>query len=169
MVSAPRFPAFSGCIRSKIIMANIFITPMHSKYCEEYIDMEYDFDVKKYVGGAPNRSKDDLRDHIASADSDGLYAIVKCDSGHFVGRCGYLDCEDCLEIYVLIAKKYWGKGYAKEAVIELLKTAGDKKVVAIIDPDNIVSIKLFGSLGFKEIGKVASGGYQNNHIKYGLL
>lgn len=50
----------------------------------------------------------------------------------------------------------WGKGYARQALklgLEWLKDAGYKKAHATILNNNVRSIRLFESLGFKNVGE----------------
>lgn len=149
-------------------MSNIRISPFDEQYCEEYIEMEFDPDVKRYVGGLPKKSKEMMRSQIHAGEYQGIYAIIENSTGKFVGRCGFIEENEEKEIYVVIAREYWGKKYARPAIQELLKIASEKNIVAIIDPDNIKSLGLFRSMSFKEIGKVQSNDWQNNHIKLRL-
>jgi len=52
-----------------------------------------------------------------------------------------------------LLQEYWGKGYAKEAMISLIGYCKDnlglKRLCARIDDKNIASKKLFESLGFE--------------------
>lgn len=59
------------------------------------------------------------------------------------------------EIGYLLARNYWGKGYAHEAVgglINLLFAEGHRRVFADTDPDNRGSIALLERLGFRREG-----------------
>ncbi|WP_026602851.1 GNAT family N-acetyltransferase [Methylomonas sp. 11b] len=151
-------------------MNKVFITQDIKSYCEEYIELEFDPDVRKYLGGLPRKSKEEMRIHInlGEYDSQGIYAIVDVSTGAFVGRCGYLDDNGEKEIYIVISKKYWGNRLAKPALQELFKIIGRKNITAIIDPENIKSIKLFRSLGFQESCCVISNCWQQKHIKFRL-
>lgn len=149
-------------------MNKVTIAPLDETYCEEYIAMEFDPDVKKYVGGLPKKTKEEMRRQITFGDNQGIYAILENSTGNFIGRCGFFEDDGDKEIYILIAKQYWGKKFAKPAIQELLKITGRKNIFAIIDPENIKSIKLFQSLGFQELSRAPLNGWQNNHLKFKL-
>lgn len=61
-----------------------------------------------------------------------------------------------VEIGYLLARRHWGQGYAREAVGRLLDRLfieeGRRRVFADTDPDNVASIRLLESLGFRREG-----------------
>lgn len=147
-------------------MNKVTITQNIKAYCEEYIEMEFDPVVKKYVGGLPGKSEEEMRRQINCGDYDyqGIYAILDNSTESFVGRCGFLEDNGEKEIYIVIAKKYWRNKFARPAIQEQLKITGRENIIAIIDPGNIKSIKLFRSLGFQEKGRVNSDDWQNINL-----
>ena len=84
------------------------------------------------------------------------FNITLKESGVHIGWCGIgglvYDHEQ-KEIYYLIGREYWGKGYAKEATVALrdycFDTIGLKEIVALCKPDNIASKKVIENMGFK--------------------
>lgn len=59
---------------------------------------------------------------------------------------------DALEIGYVFNQKYWGKGYAKESCMELIKLAfsdGIHRIYAECDPKNTSSWRLLEKLGFE--------------------
>ena len=59
---------------------------------------------------------------------------------------------DALEIGYVFNQKYWGKGYAKESCMELIKLAfsdGIHRIYAECDPQNTSSWRLLEKLGFE--------------------
>jgi [ribosomal protein S5]-alanine N-acetyltransferase len=84
------------------------------------------------------------------------FAITLKENGIQVGWCGIGGLEydhSVKEIFYLIGKEHWGKGYAKEATVALLdygfNTIGLNEVVAICKPDNIASQKVIRNMGLK--------------------
>jgi len=84
------------------------------------------------------------------------FNITLKDSGTHIGWCG-IGASNCglkeKEIYYLIGREYWGKGYAKEATVALLdygfNVIGLNEIVAIHKPDNIASKKVIENMGLK--------------------
>lgn len=60
------------------------------------------------------------------------------------------------EIGYLLIRENWGQGYAREAVARLIDLLiveeGHRRVMADTDPDNVASIRLLESLGFRREG-----------------
>jgi [ribosomal protein S5]-alanine N-acetyltransferase len=91
-------------------------------------------------------------------DDDFNYPFAVClkESGKIIGWCG-VGILDCFypekEIYYLIGRDYWGKGYATEAMTSLIhycfKTIGLQRIIALAKSENIASIKVIQKLGFK--------------------
>ena len=87
------------------------------------------------------------------------YGIEHNHSGKLVGDCAIkLDVLDprIAEIGITISHLEQRKGYAKETLINLLKFLFDTKdihrVVEIVDTENIASIELLKSIGFRQEG-----------------
>ena len=85
--------------------------------------------------------------------------------GALAGQCGLFhgrrglgeDFDPFPEAGWVIAADYHGKGYAGEAMVAILdwvrREHGVRRVVAIIDPDNLPSIRLAEKMGFGDIGQ----------------
>lgn len=84
------------------------------------------------------------------------FAIFLKETGKFIGWGGF-GVIDCFypekEIYYLIGKEYWGKGYATEAMTELMHYYFNKmelkRLIALAKPENIASNRVIQKLGFK--------------------
>ncbi|HDR5274644.1 TPA: GNAT family N-acetyltransferase [Bacillus thuringiensis] len=83
------------------------------------------------------------------------FTIIERESNHIIGSCGYnsLDFENSkTEIGYDISKKFWGKGYAPEAISSLLDYAFTHlklyRVEAKVEPTNVNSIKVLEKLNF---------------------
>lgn len=85
----------------------------------------------------------------------GLWATVRKDTGHFIGRCGLLpwqiDDVNEVEIAYLIDKACWGQGFATEAAQGILDYARDtlglNRLVCLIDEANTASIRVAEKIG----------------------
>lgn len=85
----------------------------------------------------------------------GLWAAVEKQSGHMVGQVG-LTLQPCLgrqvlEVGYLLKKRYWHRGYAREAAASCVQYAfcqlGATRVHAIIKCDNQPSLRVAQALG----------------------
>ena len=87
------------------------------------------------------------------------FAIEKIETGKVIGDCAIkLDQNDkrIAEIGITISHKDQRKGYAKEALLGILSYLFDKKgvvrVVETVDAENVASINLLNSIGFRQEG-----------------
>ena len=101
----------------------------------------------------------------------GLWATLLKENNQLVGRCGFLfqQIEDAKEIEItyLIDKHFWGKGLATEAAHETVRLGFEKyefpRIVAVINPENMASVRVAEKIGmkyerdvnYKDFGKVA--------------
>ncbi len=92
----------------------------------------------------------------------GYFAITDRGTGAFVGEAGLADfhrditpsLDGVAEAGWALSPEVWGKGYALEALREILNwyasTPNPRAVACIINPDNAASIRLAERLGFKQ-------------------
>lgn len=120
-----------------------------------------DPDVTKFMNVScftdENKAKEmiNLLDDL-SRDSKAIrFSIIKKESNEIIGSCGYnsFDFEnEKAEIGYDIAKSFWGRGYASEAICSLLDHAFSSlklnRIEAKVDPENVNSIKLLQKLNF---------------------
>lgn len=83
------------------------------------------------------------------------YSIIEKESNEIIGSCGFnsLDFENAkTEIGYEIAKSFWGRGYASEAIDALLNYSFSclemNRIEAKVEPENANSIKLLQRLNF---------------------
>jgi [ribosomal protein S5]-alanine N-acetyltransferase len=111
-----------------------------------------------------------LLDRIAEYERDGfgVWAVAEKASGEMIGYCGllrYLDVNGAAEVEVAyrLMRHAWGKGYATEAVMETRDYAFRhlklKRLIAIIDPANLASIRVAEKAGFSFESTVMLDGY----------
>ena len=90
------------------------------------------------------------------------WAIELKETGGYIGDCGYNPWnkrDRKAEIGYALIPKYWGKGYAVEAIKSMLHYGFRKleivklrRIMAMIDPRNEKSIQLVEKLGFQHEG-----------------
>jgi len=83
------------------------------------------------------------------------FVITDKETGNHIGWCG-VGCLDFnhhdKEVFYLIGKSHWGKGYATEAVQGLINYCFNNlelsKLIAVVKPNNIASKNVLEKLGF---------------------
>ncbi|GIN14506.1 N-acetyltransferase [Shouchella clausii] len=91
-------------------------------------------------------------------DGYGLWAVCLKETNELIGDCGLVkqivEGNREVEIGYHINKKYWSQGYASEAAkgcMEFgLNQLGLNKLISIIDPMNIPSIRVAEKIGFSK-------------------
>jgi len=82
----------------------------------------------------------------------GLYHVQLKESGESIGMCGLIkrDALEVVDIGYAYLPKFWSKGYAVEAALAIKEQARSfrlKRLVAIVDPVNIGSIRVVEKIG----------------------
>jgi RimJ/RimL family protein N-acetyltransferase len=94
----------------------------------------------------------------------GMWAVEERGTGLFVGRVGLHFPEGWpdREVAWALARPFWGRGYATEAARAALSEAFDRlgwpRVISLIDPDNIRSVRLAERLGEEPDGEATIHG-----------
>ena len=100
-------------------------------------------------------------------------AICLCDTNIHIGNVyltGINYINRTAESHILIgAKDYWGQGYGKEALLEILRYGfnerGLNRVEAHINADNSASLRLHVKCGYKQEGVLRQAIYKNGRFK----
>jgi ribosomal-protein-alanine N-acetyltransferase len=96
----------------------------------------------------------------------GLFSVIRKEDERLVGRVGYLlwdpgrwvhamaeDLDGDLELEIgwVVARPFWGQGYATEAAAacrdQALGELGRNRVISLIDPKNVPSIRVAEKIG----------------------
>jgi [ribosomal protein S5]-alanine N-acetyltransferase len=151
----------------------VSIRRLEERYFEDLYALETDPDVKRYVGGPVQRPRDEcirLMQSILGAETCPL-VIELNEDGSFVGSASLARTflattspgavwPNEWEIKVLIARKFWGNGFGREAASKLIISAFTLQevtsVVSVVDPENTASRKLMDNLGFQCVGRKCS-------------
>ena len=143
-----------------------------SDVTQSYVDWFSDDEVTKFSNNQfGNFSMETQLKYVEDCIKDkniDLYGIF--DSSLHIGNI-LIDLSDRLHTraeitYVIVERKYWGKGVATKAIAHLVKLAKDKyklhKLIAGCSEKNIGSIKALKANGFSIEGKRISHLYYNN-------
>jgi RimJ/RimL family protein N-acetyltransferase len=138
--------------------------PMYDIFC--------DAEVMRFSDGVKTREWVDtwLRacQELYQSWGYGPYAVVENDSQAVIGYCGLfffpdIDGKAEVEIGYRLARAVWGKGYATEAAKAVHDYAftllGIKRLIAIIDPSNLASIRVAKKIGMLYEKEVMLPGY----------
>jgi [ribosomal protein S5]-alanine N-acetyltransferase len=117
-------------------------------------EMQSNENVMKYISGRPKTNKESavelekiLKSYNYIVSEFLIMAVVRKENNEFIGTCAIIKNEDGeYEIGYRTAEKYWGNGYGKEIVEELVKFAFQDlyldQIVAYVDKKNYASVKI---------------------------
>ena len=132
---------------------------------ELLVRLHSDVRVVRYTGGVYDRAGSEamLRERVlgyyASHPGLGVWATLERSSGACVGihNLNHLYGEADIQIGYMLYPEYWGRGYATEMCVALLRhgfvTVGLPRIVAITDPDNAASQHVLRKAGLEDRGE----------------
>ncbi|MEP7275848.1 MAG: GNAT family N-acetyltransferase, partial [Betaproteobacteria bacterium] len=119
----------------------------------------------RFIGDRGVRDEEDARAYLVrgplamyARNGFGLWRVARRDDGAPVGMCGLIKRDSLPDVDVGFAflPAYRGRGYAAEAAAATLALASTRyrlsRVVAIVSPDNLRSIRLLEKLGMSREG-----------------
>jgi [ribosomal protein S5]-alanine N-acetyltransferase len=107
----------------------------------------------------------------------GPFAVIERSARRLIGYCGLFYFSEVngqpeIELGYRLARSAWGRGYATEAAIAVrdyaFTTLGIKRLVSIIDPSNIASIRVAEKLGMRFEAEVMFEGYSHPDHVYAI-
>lgn len=108
----------------------------------------------------------------------GPYAVVEQSTGDVIGYCGLFYFPDMhgqpeIELGYRLRRAAWGQGYATEAA-RLVRdyafhTLHIKRLIALIDPDNVPSIRVAEKIGMHYESEVMLEGYDHPDHVYVII
>lgn len=122
-------------------------------------DLWSDPQVTLFLGGPRDREwlrkvfEDTARDPFA--EKYDLWPVIEKASGQVIGHCGLLDKEVEgrieIELNYILSPSVWGKGYASEIGLAIIRYAFEKlevkRLIALIEPENEPSKRVALRLG----------------------
>lgn len=141
----------------------LVIRELSTNDIEEMYPIYQNPEIRKYITDI----EDYLEDEIAKQEAYiknvynfygyGLWGVFSKTTKHLIGRCGIenhiIDGREEIMLSYLIDSEHWGYGYALECCNAVLQYAKEeleiKRIVAVIDKDNLRSIKTAEKLGMK--------------------
>lgn len=150
----------------------LLLRPFRDDDIDAYAAMCADPEVMRYIGERTVLSREDAWRQMAMFAGHwqlrgfGMWVVEERASGSFVGRVGLHFPEGWpdRELAWTLASPYWGRGFATEAARCALAHAfgplGWDRVISMIDPDNIRSIRLAERLGERLEGEIVLRGHR---------
>jgi ribosomal-protein-alanine N-acetyltransferase len=107
----------------------------------------------------------------------GPYAVVEKHRQEVIGYCGLFFFPDLggqseVEIGYRLARSAWGQGYATEAAMAVrdlaFSTLGIERLISLIDPANVASIRVAEKVGMRYEREVMLEGYAHPDHVYAI-
>lgn len=149
------------------------------EYKESLINLFSDDDVMKYSGTEVLDAEKQAEFYLKKIKSmykerQGIrWAIINKESNEFIGDIGLYNIDfysNNTEVGYSILKKFWRQGVVTECIKEIEKFAFEKlnmnRIIAMIDKNNIPSIKLVEKLGFYRDGILREHYYNKSKNEY---
>lgn len=145
---------------------------------EPYAAMMADPQVTRFLGDGRPLARTDAWRQLAlilghwSLRGFGLWAVEERTSGALVGRVGCFEPEGWpgFEVGYVLARPFWGRGYATEAGGAALRYAreilGRDRIISLIHPANDASIRVAERLGAVADGMVDLSGHPTRVYAY---
>ncbi len=140
----------------------LLLRPFRIDDIESSYAMNLDAEVNKYTGDGGIVTKEEIKRRILEdvigdyqKHGFGRLAVEFKENNKFIGFTGLKFLEDLNEVDIgyRSMKDYWGKGIATEAAAACInfgfETLGIKKIIAMVLPENIGSIKVLEKLNFE--------------------
>lgn len=134
-------------------------------------DLHDDPEVHRYLGPPADDPTTDMFSRALRGAGSwllygyGMFMVWEKDTGAFVGQVGVFHTmrgfgkgmDDVPEVGWILARPYWGRGYATEAIRAAIdwfdKSAGPQRITCMIEQGNDASFALAKRLGFVRFGE----------------
>jgi RimJ/RimL family protein N-acetyltransferase len=132
---------------------------------DAYAEMVADPEVMRFLGGGQPVPRAEAWRNMAMILGHwhlrgyGMWAVEEKAGGEMLGRVGCWRPEGWpgLEVGWTLRRRFWGRGYATEAARAAIDyaftTLGQTRVISLIAPENVNSIRVAERLGEKPVGE----------------
>ncbi len=160
----------------QITTDRLLLRPIRMEDSDSIFQYRSNVEVNRYQGWIP-KTIADVRDFILNKVSSEInlqgtwfqFTILKKDNDELIGDIGihFLESDNFqVEMGCTLSKDHQGKGYAFEAVKEIVnfifENLGKRRIVVSIDSRNQSSIRLIERLGFRKKGLVKESSELNS-------
>lgn len=130
----------------------------------DFLRMHTDSEVRRYMGGKGwplEKAKYRFQNQYLGRPEKtyGLWATILKEDNRYIGCCGLRAGKDRTEAFLgyILAKSYWGRGFATEAARAFIRVAFDRlrllRLWADVEQGNVVSEHILCKFGFKYSGQ----------------
>ena len=139
----------------------LIIRPFTLNDVDAAYEVNRDPEISKYTGDGGPKSREEieriLRDRVLADYQKygyGRYAVIHKETQENIGFSGlkYLPEMNEVDLGYRFSKKYWGNGIATESCHPFLEFGFNalklKKIIGLVLPENIASIRVLEKLGF---------------------
>lgn len=153
----------------KLIGQKCYLSPIDINDNEKYTQWWNDPETVRYLPNNWVITAEKEKENLISKSKSHHYSIIDNDTNELVGEVCFVDINNvnrCAEISVMIGNiKYRNKGYGKEA-LKLLIEYGYQSlslncIFLKVYEKNVIAIKCYTSVGFKQSGMIRQGAYYN--------
>jgi ribosomal-protein-alanine N-acetyltransferase len=152
-----------GDIGKEISTARLRLRQFSRGDLDAYAGIMGDYEVGRwfpkgegYTREESKKSLDGILDHWVK-HGFGIWAITEKDKRFLLGRCGLNLIAETMEVEAdfVLAKNYWGHGYATEAARAALAYGFDvlklDRIIALAKPDNLASQRVTEKIGMRYV------------------
>lgn len=142
-----------------------------SEDLDDFAAIEADPDVMKYFASGPRSREAAVRaiawyTTLQEERGHSFWAVIHKADNRFIGLCGLIPQRvgenDELEVAYRLHKSYWAQGLATEATTAVCNWGFEhldvSRLISIIDPRNIASIRVAEKNGMRHVDQVVYGG-----------
>jgi RimJ/RimL family protein N-acetyltransferase len=141
-----------------ITTARLVLRPLRRDDTEAIHEALGDAEVLRYWSTPPHRSIDEtqrwMEASVLGVETRGAIELAVEHAGAVIGRVGFWRPE---EIGFFFVRRFWGQGFAREAVRASIDFAFASKtweeIRADVDPRNLPSLRVLENLGFRQVGR----------------
>ena len=135
------------------------------------IDLFTDPEVMRYIGPRRALTEDETQEwlnNMLSWQENSLtrYAVTLPDTDELIGVAGLRDEEGNMDFGYYFRRRFWGKGYAREACLAILQhienSLNIREYQIFIADKNLNSIKLIRTLGMQAAEGITKSGEQGH-------
>ena len=131
---------------------------------EEFLKICSDAEVMNFIGDGKPYNLEQANKFLIWAENyqreNGFcrWKVLEKVSGEIVGSCGFVRLRETgeIELGYLLARKFWGKGFATEAARGCLQFGfgklGFREIIALTDLENVASRNVLEKIGFIKRG-----------------
>jgi RimJ/RimL family protein N-acetyltransferase len=165
-------------VKNIIETERLFLRELSVEDAEMLFEIYCNSETMKFLGQPPEAvevERENIEKHIENyyrRFGFGFWATILKENRKLIGRCGLLqkeiDGKTETEIGYLISQDFWRQGLATEAAAAILNygfgTLKLKRIVAVVHPQNLASIRVAEKTKMKFEKRIDYGDYKNVNL-----